>query len=133
MLILNYKSAFRSFCSCLCGQSLNSFILNDLPLPHALSLPFLHTKALKPIVKLAVATGCVAQCDTIARLCPSCRSGDRPHRPLSGGPPVLLNRHTIFLKPQCLIESDGLSKNFEPPKKGLQLLYMRAEGVARFK
>lgn len=42
----------------------------------------------------------------------------------------MLNRHTIFLKSQCLIESDGLSKNFEMPKKGLQLLYMRAEGVA---
>lgn len=87
-------------------------------------------EALKPIVKLAVATGCIDQCNTIARLCPSCRSGDRPHRPLSGGPPVLLNRHTIFLKSQCLIESDGLSENFETPKKGLQFLYTRVEGFA---
>lgn len=77
-----------------------------------------------PVVKLAVATGCVAERSTIARLCPSRGSGDRPHRPLSGGPPVSPRRHTIFLKSQCLIESDdGLSKNSETPKKGLQLLY----------
>lgn len=83
-----------------------------------------------PVVKLAVATGYVAECSTIARLCPSRGSGDRPHRPLSGGPPVSPRRHTIFLKSQCLIESDdGLSKNSETPKKGLQLLYKGCRGL----
>lgn len=108
---------------------------------YQMSCPFLlsclrHLSSLRlqsPVVKLAVATGYVAEGSTIARLCPSRGSGDRPHRPLSGSPPVSPCRHTIFLKSQCLIESDdGLSKNSETPKKGLQLLYKGVQGDCLF-
>lgn len=72
------------------------FVDKALVLSYQMSCPFLisclrHLSSLRlqsPVVKLAVATGYVAECSTIARLCPSRGSGDRPHRPLSGGPPV---------------------------------------------
>lgn len=124
-------------------MSVAVFVDKALVLSNQMSCPFLmsclrHLSSpglQSPVVKLAVATGYVAQRSTIARLCPSRGSGDRPHRPLSGGPPVSPRRHTIFLKSQCLIESDdGLSKNSETPKKGLQLLYkgMQGEGGCLF-
>lgn len=76
------------------------------------------------MVKLVVATGYAAEWSTKAILCPSYRSGDRPHSfPPSGVPPTSVHKHTIFLKLQHLIESDSLAKNSENPEKGLQLLY----------